>query len=87
MNIEVRGVPVSTWLDELFLDARYGFRLLRRRPAGYAVAILTMALGVGATTTLFTVTDGVLLRPCVQRSVLATAAFSGSYWWRTASSG
>jgi predicted permease len=44
-------------------DLRYGFRLVRRQPGFAAVAMLTMALGIGATTTLFSVAYGVLLKP------------------------
>jgi len=44
-------------------DVRYARRLLRRQPGYAAVAILTMALGIGATTTLFSVAYGVLLKP------------------------
>ena len=44
-------------------DARYGIRLLRRQPGFAAIAILTMALGIGATTILFSVAYGVLLKP------------------------
>ena len=44
-------------------DLRYGLRLLRRQPGFAAVAILTMALGIGATTMLFSVAYGVLLKP------------------------
>ncbi len=44
-------------------DLRYSFRLLRRNPGYAAVAILTMALGIGAPTTLFSVAYGVLLKP------------------------
>jgi putative ABC transport system permease protein len=47
----------------LMQDVRYGMRLLRRQPGFAAVATLTMALGIGATTVLFSVTDGVLLKP------------------------
>ena len=44
-------------------DLRYGLRLLRRQPGVAAVAMLTMALGIGATTMLFSVAYGVLLKP------------------------
>ena len=47
----------------LIQDLRYGVRLLRRQPGFAAVAILTMALGIGATTMLFSVAYGVLLKP------------------------
>ena len=44
-------------------DLRYAVRLLRRAPGYAAVAILTIALGIGATTTLFSVAYGVLWKP------------------------
>jgi predicted permease len=47
----------------LIQDSRYALRLLRRQPGYAALAILTMALGIGATTTLFSVAYGVLLKP------------------------
>jgi putative ABC transport system permease protein len=50
-------------LPGLMQDLRYGVRLLRRQPGYAAVAILTMALGIGATTVLFSVAYGVLLKP------------------------
>ena len=46
-----------------FSDFRYALRTLRQRPGFAAVAILTLALGSGATTVMFTVIDGVLLKP------------------------
>ena len=55
-----RGVP---WLDDLLRDLRYGLRVLNRQRMFAAVAVLTLAIGIGATTAVFSVVNGVLLRP------------------------
>ena len=50
-------------MELLAQDIGYAWRTLRRTPAFALVAILTLGLGIGATTTIFTVVNGVLLRP------------------------
>ncbi len=60
---EGRDVRTISWLRDAARDARHALRGLRRTPGFAAAAIGTLALGVGATTAIFTAVNGVLLRP------------------------
>jgi len=93
----VRDIRIGASMDTLFQDLRYAIRTLRRNRAFAAVSILTLALGIGATTAIFTIVNGVLLKPLpypdgdrllmlwerqLSNGVLGTVAPANFFDWR-----
>ncbi|MEP7065592.1 MAG: ABC transporter permease [Gemmatimonadota bacterium] len=58
-----RDVRVVRWLADLVADARFALRSIRRTPMIASAAVITLALGIGAATAIYTVVDAVLLKP------------------------
>jgi len=60
---QVREERIGNWFHSVFSDVRYGTRQLRKNPGTTAIMVFTLALAIGATTAIFSVVYGVLLRP------------------------
>ncbi len=79
-----RDARGTRWLEDFFQDVRYALRSMRQNPGFAAVALLTLSLGAGAATVMFSVIDGVLLKPFPYRDPARLLCLSEQTDWSTA---
>src|SRR6266852_3490462 len=89
MLMEEDSRAVWRWaaMEDLFMDVRFGVRMLRKNPGFTAVAIVTLALGIAVNTTIFSTVNGWMLRPPNIKDpgrvvvILSTDPAKGGYGW------
>src|SRR5580700_3818908 len=79
-----RDARGTRWLEDFFQDLRYALRILRQNPGLAAVALITLALGTGATTVMLTMINGVLLKPFPYRDPAKLVRLQEQTDWSTA---
>jgi len=81
---DCRDARGTRWVEDLFADIRYAIRTLRQRPGFAAIALLSLALGTGATTVMFSLIDGVMLKPFAYRDPARLVRLQEKTDYRTA---
>src|ERR1700756_5105715 len=89
MSIEEAGRATWRWaaIEDLFMDLRFGVRMLRKNPGFAAVAIVTLALGIAANSTIFSMVSGWMLRrprikdPARVVVIVTTDPAQGGWGW------
>jgi predicted permease len=79
---ETRAQGILVWLESLFRDIRYGLRQLRRSPALTLVVVLSLALGIGANSAIFSLVDAALLKalPVKDSQSLRLVSWTNQGW-------
>src|SRR5688500_12923208 len=80
---EARAVWRWMWLDNLWRDVRYAFRVLARQPSFTAVAVLSLGLGIGANAAIFSLIDRVLWRQLPVRTPETLVSIGGDHSYPT----
>lgn len=70
-----------TWLESLWADCRFALRSLRREPGFVVVAVISLAIGIGANTAIFTLINAALLKMLPVRSPEQLVQFKGADYW------
>lgn len=81
------AAPSGHFFEDLWKDLRYALRMLRKSPGFTTVAMLTLALGIGANTAVFTVVDSLILNPLPLEKISTLAAINTAQAKKTAQSG